>query len=403
MRPPTCSGVGNRRGSSLVYVSVALVTLTAFCSLGVDVARVQTVKTELRRAADAAARYAVTGLPDGINRTQAYAADAADDNTADGSPVELDVKDDVEFGHWDYETRTFTVLHGANRNDATAVRVTVRRTKNRGNAVPLLFAKIIGAATCDVQASATASLSPIKFGVVGLDYIKMGGNSTTAYWSASGSGAGNFGNIGSNGDITLTGSSQIAGNARPGSGRQVYGSGKVSGSTTPLSTTLSYPNGDMSPYLYGNNNNYLVPDTNRDDHYNFTVTHNRSLTLPAGVYLFNDVDISGTLSFTGPATIYCAGNLSLSGRALTSGSTPKNLTIIMAPNPFTGVAPGSLTVTSASSLYANIYAPQSPIFLSGNGDLYGSVVGKSIDMTGTSSIHYDLSLNSNGGAIALVQ
>ena len=80
MRPPTRGGGGgNRRGSSLVYLSVTMVTLIAFCSLGVDVARVQTVKTELRRAADAAARYAVTGLPDGVQRTQAYAVDAADE------------------------------------------------------------------------------------------------------------------------------------------------------------------------------------------------------------------------------------------------------------------------------------------------------------------------------------
>ena len=50
--------------------------------------------------------------------------------------------------------------------------------------------------------------------------------------------------------------------------------------------------------------------------------------------------------------------------------------------------------------YADIYGPQSRINMSGTGDIYGSIVGKSIDMTGNSAIHYDMSL---GGGIRLVQ
>jgi hypothetical protein len=51
-----------------------------------------------------------------------------------------------------------------------------------------------------------------------------------------------------------------------------------------------------------------------------------------------------------------------------------------------------VTVGGNSSIYFNLYAPQSPVTLSGGGAIYGSVLGWSINMTGTSNIYYDLGL-----------
>ncbi len=45
-----------RSGMAFIYIIVALVAMLGFCSFAVDLGRVQTAKTELRRAADAAAR-----------------------------------------------------------------------------------------------------------------------------------------------------------------------------------------------------------------------------------------------------------------------------------------------------------------------------------------------------------
>ncbi len=386
------------KGTALIYLAIVMTATIGFCSIGVDYGRVQVVKTELRRTADAAARYAVTGLAQSGSTARTYAQDAAAENTADGSSVSIDVTQDVEFGLWDTTARTFTSVSS---NRANAVRVWCRRTSARGNAIPLLFAKAIGMNTCDVNASATASIVGIKFAVVGLDYIKMSGNSSTAYWSKTGSSAGNFGNIGSNGDITLGGSTQINGNAFPGVGKLVYGSSAVTGSTTPLVTPLSYPVEDPSPYNSSNNDNGLCPSGTVSAS-SFSLGGNKSATLPAGHYYFNNVTISGTLTFTGPATIYCYGNFSMNGNATTFNSIPGNLRVVMVKTP-SGNSPGGLSVTSSSALYADVYAPLSAITLGGTGDIYGSVVGKSIDMTGTSAIHYDLSLNPNGGHISLVQ
>ena len=85
-----------RRGTSLIWVVVTLPVLMGFCSLAVDWGRVQVVKTELRRAADAAARYAAPALSDGITAVRARAKDSADDNTADGFIRALHQRPDPE-------------------------------------------------------------------------------------------------------------------------------------------------------------------------------------------------------------------------------------------------------------------------------------------------------------------
>jgi hypothetical protein len=93
----------------------------------------------------------------GVDTAQAYAADAADDNTADGATVRLVADKDVEFGTWDKQAKTFTTLTGTNRSAANAVRVTVRRTAARGNPVSLMFGAILGKRQMDIEVRATAS------------------------------------------------------------------------------------------------------------------------------------------------------------------------------------------------------------------------------------------------------
>ncbi len=67
---------------------VLLPVLIGLCSLAVDWARTFSfVKTELSRAADAAARYAGTAVGQGIATVRTRAKNAANDNAADGTPV----------------------------------------------------------------------------------------------------------------------------------------------------------------------------------------------------------------------------------------------------------------------------------------------------------------------------
>src|SRR5206468_1165645 len=100
---------------------------------------------------------------------------------------------------------------------------------------------------------------------------------------------------------------------------------------------------------------------------------------------------------------YCYGTFSMLGGTSTYGATAQNLSIVMVPDPTNGGAPGSVTIGSSAALYASIYAPQSPVTLSGSGDIYGCVLGLSVDMTGSSAIHYDMALDANNGVVSIVQ
>src|SRR5262249_16872127 len=156
-----------------IYAMVAMTAIVAFSSLGVDWGRVQLTKTELRCAADAAARYGLAGVGSGVTNAQDRAIAAASDNKADGSPVVLDRNLDIEFGSWNTATRTFTVLAGTDRNAANALRVTARRVSARGNAVGLSWGRLIGQSNCDVSASSIAFATPLGFAVIGIDYVHM--------------------------------------------------------------------------------------------------------------------------------------------------------------------------------------------------------------------------------------
>jgi uncharacterized membrane protein len=66
---------------------VVMSTMIMVASLAVDLGRVQLAKTELQRAADAAARAGASALPNGFASAQAAAMTIAAANLADGNLV----------------------------------------------------------------------------------------------------------------------------------------------------------------------------------------------------------------------------------------------------------------------------------------------------------------------------
>lgn len=399
-----------RRGLSMVWTIVVTVALAGFCSLAVDVGRVQVVKTELRQAADAAARHAAQALSStGPAAARANAVAAAADNKAGGTSVVLDAAADVEFGRWDAAARAFTLLTGANESTADAVRVTARRNSTRGNAVALSFGPAIGVRTANVSAVSVARVNPRKPGIVGLDSITMSGssgagNSTTSYRSKSGAFTGTSttygrGTIASNGSISIAGNSQISGDARPGPGKSVTvtGGASVSGITTPLTKALDYPAPSAGTYATGNDN-WRVSSSYLDASRNFTVG-SADPSLPAGNYYFNDVTVgsSGSVTLLGPAAFYVTGNVQIAGDVLTSGSNPSNLQIIMLS------ASTTMNVGSSGNIYADVYAPLSTFKMGGSSTLCGSVIAKAIDMGGSSKVVFDESMTITAPGVSLVR
>src|SRR5688500_14686800 len=91
---------------TVVFIAVGL----AIASVAVDYGRVQMGKTQLRMAADAAARAGITQIGSTITNVQDLAAQIALANKCDGTPIVLDKANDIEFLDWDTTTRTYTVL-----------------------------------------------------------------------------------------------------------------------------------------------------------------------------------------------------------------------------------------------------------------------------------------------------
>ncbi|MGH7177807.1 MAG: pilus assembly protein TadG-related protein, partial [Tepidisphaeraceae bacterium] len=210
-----------RYGSTLLYGLIAMAVLSAFVSLAVDYGRVQVTKTELQRAADAAARSGAWGMSTSISKAQDNAIAMAAANLADGSAVTLTASEDIEFGLWDASSRTFAALTGAARSSANAIRVTARCAAARGNGVPLLFGRVLGAETCDVRASSTMlrETGTTTVGFVGLSSVRMNGDTTVdAHDPSLGPYPAGYqaGSVASNGDITLLDSANVTGDAHPG-------------------------------------------------------------------------------------------------------------------------------------------------------------------------------------------
>lgn len=143
----------------MIFVLTTFAVLMGFCALAVDIGRAQTAKTELRRAADAAARAACATLPQGTTAAQNIAIAIAAQNYADGAPVTLNVSTDIQFLNWTSGT-SYTVLSSA--SGANAVRVYARRTAASGNPIPMLFAMVLGKPSLDVIASSVAQVVTVQ-------------------------------------------------------------------------------------------------------------------------------------------------------------------------------------------------------------------------------------------------
>ncbi len=358
-----------RRGIAMIWAVVVLVALMGFCSLAVDYGRVQLVKTELQRAADAACRYGVTGLvsglPDLISAAQSRAVAAAADNLADNQSVVLNSASDVEFGTWNPTARTFTVLSGTARSAANALRVTARRTAAAGNPIRLTFAPIIGFNTCNVSASAIATVATgnaSATGFIGLNSFGMDHKTGVAsYRSSAGppSKSNTFANaaVGSNGQVSLSNKASVNGDVLLGPGATIWNSGDISGSQKQLTSPMTFSAVDAGNAAAVNDNN-RIGLTNKGHSpltgNSFYMADNETISIPGGTYYFNTFWISNSaqVTFTGPATVYVASSFGLDSNAEVdaSGNVPGNLQL-------RAIGGASVWLSNNSQLTANFYGP----------------------------------------------
>ena len=382
---------GRPRGSALVYLSAVMVALTAFVSLAVDLSHVYVVRAELQLAADSASRYGVTALGTGVAAAQAAAVDAADDNKADGTPVVLDTANDIEFCNWNKATRTYTVLTGASRSSANALRVTARRTAANGGAVQLMFARVLGKTSQNVQASSITYIERrVPSGIIGLNGVTFKNNTFVgSYNSSTNTGpsqstAGSGATVGSNGAITGGTNNNISGGVALGPSAPNVAGVSASGSTTRLSSAIEAPaDPAWSPAANPNGvaQNYSV---------------NGNITLPGGTYWFTSLTVRGSLRFSGPATLYVNGPIMVSGSLCAYNLVPGNLKIYQLGNNDFGDDD-----INGGDIVADVIAPRADFLARNNLTFRGRLLVRTIVLQNNADLYYDVALGSSmvGGVV----
>ena len=299
---------------------------------------------------------------------------------------------------------------------------------------------IAGLRSARVQVVATferPSGAPIfTYGVAGsgtaCPAVNFSGGTMDAWNSASGTYTSTHqnsgGNIGSNGNVTLTGgSTRVYGTI---SDTNITVGGCPDGITnsvggTPwnglqqLSQALSYPAPIApSPMTSTTNLNVnsntcwgasppgctviagpavkIAPGSYRN------ITSNSTVHLTAGTYDINSLNLNGgsvTLDSV-PVVINLGGNgISAGGTLFTSNSSttintggiPANLQIVSAAG--AGMSnPPVITMNSSSAMYAIVYAPNAYVHITGSSQFLGAVVGNKVTSDSSGGFHFDMAL-----------
>jgi Flp pilus assembly protein TadG len=140
-------------GMSLVFVGLGFMAFLSASMLAIDVGMLMTARSQAQNSADAGALAGAVALfyDDYDDRTPTGPAVTSAINGATANQVmAADVSvtpDDVEFLNDE-------------AGDPNRIRVTVRRTAQRGNPVSTLIAQFFGMTAADIAATATAELSP---------------------------------------------------------------------------------------------------------------------------------------------------------------------------------------------------------------------------------------------------
>ena len=383
-----------RRGTILIYTTIGMIAFVAIVSLAVDVGHGRLVKNQLQNAADAAARFGAAGLQTSVSQAKNNAVTAAGNNTADATSVVVDPNADVEFGTWDPNSNTFTVLSGAAQSSANAIRVTARRVSARGTAVPLTFGQVVGKSSCDVIAQSIAVLSQgAPSGFIGLGGINLQNNEFIAGYNSSNTtnpthgSSDNKGLVGSNGKIAAQNNVSLQGDAVLGPGGSISGV-PMTGSTTTLSSPIAGPT--MPGWSPGTNPG-SVPQ-------NYVVASNT--TLPGGSYWFTSLTVTSNLTFSGPATLYVNGNITLGGSLTAYNNVPGNLRIYqLGTNKFSDTGGNNLLII------ADFWAPGCDFTVSNKLEFCGRGIFETFQAKNNADLYVDEALGATMGAsgVSIVQ
>ena len=178
------------------------------------------------------------------------------------------------------------------------------------------------------------------------------------------------GDIGSNADISISGSANVNGDALVVQGNTVTGT--VNGSITVTDTYASLPD---------------IP--------NFTATSplTSDVTLDTGTYYYTYVDLTAKeVKLNGPVEIYVKQYVTIKGNSkvnVDNNNPNKDATRCMFYVRGEGGQAIDIGQTGVPIVVASFYAPNSSLTLRGNVTLFGNVIAKTLDMKGSAVIYFD--------------
>lgn len=318
-----------------------------------------------------------------------YLAEAAVEQAALNLQTPTDLSDDLTSGA--LLPGTFTIDSPAESLGNQRWKVTTHGASAHDASVPRSI-------------EAVFTLSPqsvFQFALFGEQTVTVSGSAVTdSYDSRVGAyGGGNLqhdGNVGTNatapGGIAVSGSIFIDGQmavgpdvADPASVVTGYDPAFITGGTSPPSDTqdvvsqpTSFPMPDYPPP-----DGMACPD--------LTIQGNTTTSLPPGTYCYHDVTIQGggTLTTTGSGvTVYLTGTLTAKGNSTVGVSTdPTKMAFLVSSTGGASLEQG--TLTGSTTFYGALYAPKAAITITGNAEVFGSVIAKTINVSGSAAVHYD--------------
>jgi len=143
----------------------------------------------------------------------------------------------------------------------------------------------------------------------------------------------------------------------------------------------------------------------------YTVQGNKTVTLAPGTYCYHDLTIQGGGTLTsgtssGPVTIYLTGALIAKGNSIVGYANdpkrggnesqfdyakdvgnPTAMAFLMSSTGEATLEEG--TLTGSTEFYGLLYGPKATIKISGNAKVFGSIIAKTVNLTGSAEIHYD--------------
>ena len=115
-----------------------------------------------------------------------------------------------------------------------------------------------------------------------------------------------------------------------------------------------------------------------------------------GTYCYHDLTIQGnaTLTASGKVKVYLTGALIARGNSVVGvPSDPTQMIFLMSSSVGATLEEG--TVTGSTQFYGALYGPSATITITGNAEVYGSIIARQVNESGSAELHFDEALMDN--------